>query len=167
MPSRVIIVFFFAATLFAFGQDTPQEPAPAQETPPPPRVSIASSPVGRWQTVDDVTGKPKSIVNLFEQNDKLFARIKEILDPDPNNPKQLCIHCEGELKNKPEVGLRIMWDMKPDINNQWSGGKILDPHSGKTYRCIISLEDNGKKLKVRGYLGFSLLGRTQYWNRLE
>jgi uncharacterized protein (DUF2147 family) len=62
------------------------------------------------------------------------------------------------------VGLRILWDMKKD-GDGWSGGMILDPETGKTYRCLLSLADGGMKLKVRGYLGLSVLGRTQYWHR--
>ena len=72
----------------------------------------------------------------------------------------------ADLKNKPETGLQIMWDLKKD-GDQWSGGQILDPHNGKVYRCYISLEDGGKKLKVRGYIGFAMIGRTEYWQRME
>jgi uncharacterized protein (DUF2147 family) len=49
----------------------------------------------------------------------------------------------------------------------WAGGTILDPESGKVYRCSLSLRDGGKKLAVRGYLGIALLGRTQVWERAE
>jgi uncharacterized protein (DUF2147 family) len=131
-----------------------------------PNTTTAASPAGKWQTIDDVTGKPKSIVTLWEEGGKLFGKIDEVLTTDADNPNHLCIHCEGDLKNKPEVGLRILWDMQKD-GEQWSGGKILDPHNGKVYRCTISLEDSGKKLKVRGFIGISLIGRTQYWTRIE
>jgi len=124
-----------------------------------------NSPVGKWQTIDDATGKPKSIVTIWEESGKLFAKIDEVLNADADNPNHLCIHCQGDLKDKPEVGLRILWDMKKD-GDEWSGGKILDPHNGKVYRCTISLEDSGRKLKVRGFIGISLIGRTQYWTRL-
>jgi len=125
-----------------------------------------SSPAGRWKTIDDETGKTKSIVVIREEKGKLYGTIEKVLDSDQPGPNPLCIHCEGDLKNKPENGLQIMRELKRD-GDQWSGGQILDPHNGKIYRCYISLEDGGKKLKVRGYIGFALLGRTEYWLRVE
>ena len=124
------------------------------------------SPVGRWKTIDDETGKTKSIVVIREETGKLYGMIEKVLDSDQPGPNPLCIHCEGDLKNKPENGLQIMWELKRD-GNQWSGGQILDPHNGKIYRCNLSLEDGGRKLKVRGFIGFALLGRTEYWLRME
>jgi uncharacterized protein (DUF2147 family) len=127
--------------------------------------SSRNTPVGRWKTVDDVTGKEKSIVTIWEQSGKLYGKIQKLLDPNtPDYPNPRCKECNGEQKDQPVVGLRILWDMKKD-GDGWSGGMILDPESGKTYRCLLSLADGGKKLKVRGYLGLSLLGRTQYWLR--
>jgi len=131
------------------------------------QAAAQTSPVGRWTTVDDVTGKVKSIVSIWEENGKLYAKIDEVINADPDNPGHVCLHCEGDLKNKPLVGLRILWDMAKDGSDQWSGGRILDPHNGKVYKCTLALQDGGKKLKVRGFIGFSLLGRTQYWTRKE
>ncbi len=129
-------------------------------------ANAQTSPVGRWTTVDDVTGEVKSIVAIYEENGKIFGKIDEVIKADADNPNHVCLHCDGNFKNKPLVGLRILWDMAKD-KDQWSGGRILDPHNGKIYRCNISLEDGGKKLKVRGFIGISLLGRTQYWSRKE
>ena len=123
-----------------------------------------NSPVGRWRTVDDVTGKVKSVVAIWEEKGKLFGRIQKLVDPDPHQPEPTCQECRGEEKGKPVVGLRILWDLHRD-GNAWSGGTILDPENGKTYRCLLSVVDGGMKLKVRGFIGFSLLGRTQYWLR--
>jgi uncharacterized protein (DUF2147 family) len=126
-----------------------------------------NSPVGRWQTIDDVTGKAKSIVVIGEENGKLYGKIEKLINPEnPQDPDPKCIHCTGELKGRPLIGLRILWDLKKN-GEQWSGGKILDPHNGKEYKCTVTIEDGGKKLKVRGYIGFSMLGRTQYWFRQE
>jgi uncharacterized protein (DUF2147 family) len=128
-------------------------------------ASNTSTPVGKWKTVDDRTGKVRSLVAIWEEGGKLFGKIEKLIDPDPNRPPNpLCIHCIGELKDKPVVGLRILWDLKKD-GDQWSGGKVLDPENGKSYRCIVAVEEGGKKLKVRGFIGFSLIGRTQYWTR--
>ena len=88
------------------------------------------------------------------------------IDPYPKDPDPQCDRCEGELKGKPLIGLRILWDLRKD-GDEWSGGRILDPDNGKVYKCYVALEDNGEKLKVRGFIGFSLIGRTEYWLRQE
>ncbi len=126
--------------------------------------SSMSSPVGRWRTVDDVTGKAKSIVTIWEENGKLYGRVQNLVDPDPKDPNPRCEDCTGDQKNKPVIGLRILWDLQKD-GDGWSGGTILDPANGKTYKCLLQLEDGGTKLKVRGFIGVSMLGRTQYWQR--
>jgi len=125
-----------------------------------------ASPVGRWTTIDDETKKPKSVISIYEENGKLFGKIEKLfLEPnEEQNP--VCDKCEGAWKNKPILGMVILRDLQKD-DDEWSGGKILDPGNGKTYKCKIALEDGGKKLKVRGYIGMSLLGRTQHWVRAE
>jgi uncharacterized protein (DUF2147 family) len=90
----------------------------------------------------------------------------KLIDPDPKDPDPRCDRCEGELKGKPLIGLHILWDLRKD-GDAWSGGRILDPDNGKVYKCHIAMEQDGKKLKVRGFIGLSLLGRTQYWLRQE
>jgi uncharacterized protein (DUF2147 family) len=120
--------------------------------------------VGRWKTVDGATGKAKSIVVVWEQDTRLYGKIEKLVDPDPNDPDPRCTRCEGALKDRPLVGLRILWDLKKN-GDEWSGGKILDPENGKAYRCSMAVEIGGKKLKVRGFIGLSLLGRTEYWLR--
>ncbi len=128
------------------------------------QASSAQSPIGRWLTIDDITGKAKSVVAIWEENGKLYGRVQKLLNPDPHDPNPTCDDCEGELKGKPVIGLRILWDLQKD-GDAWSGGTILDPSNGKTYKCLISIEDGGAKLKVRGFIGLSVLGRTQYWRR--
>jgi uncharacterized protein (DUF2147 family) len=125
-----------------------------------------NSPVGRWKTVDDATGKVKSLVVIWEENRKLYGKIEKLVDPDPRDPNPRCVRCDGEMRDKPLIGLRILWDFQKD-GDQWSGGKVLDPDNGKAYKCYLDVEDGGKKLKVRGFIGFSLLGRTQYWLRAD
>jgi uncharacterized protein (DUF2147 family) len=105
-----------------------------------------------------------SIVVIWEANGKLYGKIEKLVDPDPGDLNPRCTRCDGELKGRPLIGLQILWDLRKD-GDEWSGGKILDPDNGKVYKCYIALEDGGEKLKVRGYLGFSLLGRTEYWLR--
>jgi uncharacterized protein (DUF2147 family) len=117
--------------------------------------------VGNWKTIDDVTGKAKSIVSIYEDNGKIYGKVIKILTPGEEN--KVCSECEGDKKNKPIVGMVILTDLEKD-DDEWNDGEILDPNNGKTYSCYISLEGNNK-LKVRGFLGFSLLGRTQYLYR--
>jgi len=133
-----------------------------------PTVPTASqiSPVGRWLTLDDATGKATSVVSIWEEKGKLYGRIEKLIDPDPKDPDPRCDRWEGELKGKPLIGLRILWDLRKD-GAEWTGGRILDPDNGKVYKCSITVEHDGEKLKVRGFIGFSLLGRTEYWLRQE
>ncbi len=123
----------------------------------------AQSIFGKWKTIDDETGKAKSIVEIYEQNGKAYAKIITLLDEAKKG--SLCVECKGKNKNKPIEGLTIINGLKKD-GEEWNGGKILDPKTGKEYKCYISLE-SANKLKVRGYIGFSLLGRTQYWERVK
>jgi uncharacterized protein (DUF2147 family) len=123
-----------------------------------------TSPVGRWKTVDEASGKATSVVNIWQENGKLYGRIEKLLDPDPEDPHPQCVSCEGEMRDRPVIGMRILWDLQK-AGNEWSGGKVLDPNNGKEYECHLAVEDGGKKLKVRGFIGLSLLGRTQYWLR--
>jgi uncharacterized protein (DUF2147 family) len=125
-------------------------------------LSNAQSPLGTWATVDDITGKVKSHVLIFEKSKKLYASITKIMVPPAVDR---CTSCTGAKKDKPLIGLVIMEDMKKN-GDEWSGGTITDPKNGKIYKCKICLEPDDR-LKVRGYIGFSLLGRTQYWVRVK
>ncbi|MBI5481499.1 MAG: DUF2147 domain-containing protein [Deltaproteobacteria bacterium] len=124
-------------------------------------AAAPTTPVGRWKTIDDSSGKAKSIVEIYDRGGKLYGKIiKLILEPgeDPN-PK--CDKCKGDKKDKPVIGMVILEGLWRE-GDEWKGGTILDPDNGKTYRCKLKLEKG--KLKVRGYIGVSLLGRTQYWH---
>ncbi len=125
--------------------------------------AATASPVGKWTTVSDKTGKARSVVRIYQSKGVLYGKILKVYK-QPGD-QGTCINCPGKLKNKPIVGLRMMWGMKPDGRNEWSGGHILDPKPGKVYKCKMTLSPDGKTLKVRGYIGFSLLGRTQTWYR--
>ncbi|MEY4012109.1 MAG: hypothetical protein RIT22_1233 [Bacteroidota bacterium] len=119
--------------------------------------------VGKWKTIDDETGEAKSIVELFLKSGKMYAKVVEVLDVA--NKNSLCQKCSGEDKNKPILGLTIIKGLSKE-GVEYTSGEILDPKNGKLYKCAISLESKDK-LKVRGYIGFSLLGRTQYWHRVN
>lgn len=128
-------------------------------------VVAADSPVGTWRTIDDDTGKAKAIVEITEQDGALQGKVLEVLQSD-DGEHPLCKKCDGERHNQPIEGMTIVWGMTRN-GDEWSGGRILDPKSGKTYKCKMSLADDGKTLKVRGYMGVSLLGRNQQWQRME
>ena len=119
--------------------------------------------VGKWRTIDDETGKPISVVEIFERQGKIYGRVIEIIDPKGKGKS--CVNCTGEDKNKPLLGLTVIKGLTKD-GHEYNGGKILDPKHGKLYKCYISLEEKDK-LKVRGYVGISLFGRTQYWHRVK
>lgn len=122
------------------------------------------NPVGLWRTIDDKSGKEKSLVRVTESNGQLQLTIEKIFREPGEDPNPLCDKCPGEKKNKPVIGMQIGNGLKKD-GDVWSGGEILDPQNGKTYKCKVWLEDQGKKLHVRGFIGVSVLGRTQVWLR--
>ncbi|MBC5839240.1 DUF2147 domain-containing protein [Flavobacterium muglaense] len=125
--------------------------------------SQSQSITGKWKTIDDETGDAKSIIEIYEKSGKIYGKVIEILDK--NHKKDLCQNCEGEDANKPILGLTVVKGLSKD-GEEYNSGKILDPKNGKVYKCLMVLE-NTNKLKVRGYIGFSLLGRTQYWHRVK
>ena len=116
---------------------------------------------GVWITQDDETGKKKSEVLLYKNEGKLYGKILNLLLEEDKG--KLCVNCKGEKKNLAIEGMVIVEGL--ELNGKtWEEGTILDPKSGKTYSCYITFE-NDNTLKVRGYIGFSLLGRTQKWIR--
>jgi len=129
----------------------------------------ANSPIGYWKTIDDVTGKPKSILHIYETNGALYGQIVKIFPRPGYDQNELCSACKGSRHNKRIVGMVIMEGLKQSTNNlsEWSGGQILDPVNGKTYRCNIEVTDNGQQLNVRGYIGVPLFGRSQTWIKVS
>jgi uncharacterized protein (DUF2147 family) len=121
-------------------------------------------PTGFWTTIDDDCGIEKAVVEIVNYRGTLHGKIVSLMNPAVPNPK--CEKCSGKKKNKPIIGLEIIWGLTQD-GEEWSGGYILDPETGDEYRCYIEVIDGGERLKVRGYLGVALLGRTQYWQRAE
>ena len=88
--------------------------------------------------------------------------MKKLINPSIT----VCEKCTGDKKNQPIEGMTILWDMEKDDSNTWEDGVIFDPKKGKEYSCILTLKDNNT-LDVRGYVGFSLIGRTQTWYRVQ
>jgi uncharacterized protein (DUF2147 family) len=122
------------------------------------------SPAGRWVSIDDKDGKPRSVIEITDVAGALQAKVVQIYDRPGDNPGHLCKKCDGDLKDKPVLGMMIMAGLKHD-GEVWDGGTILDPDSGNTYSAKLHVIDGGQKLEVRGYLGISLFGRSQTWVR--
>ena len=126
-----------------------------------PVLAYAQEPLGHWKTVDDATGKTKSIVEIYQARDGSYAgRVAEILDTK-DGPNPACDKCRGTLHGKPIKGMVILWGLKPDGAGKWSGGTVLDPENGKTYKSKLELLDGGRKLGMSGCIAFFC--RQQVW----
>ena len=124
------------------------------------------SPVGLWKTIDDQTGKPRGLVRITEINGQYQGSVEKAFPKPGEDPNPKCEKCEGARRNQPVLGMTILWGLQRQ-GDEYQGGEILDPETGKVYRVRMKLEDNGKKLDVRGFIGFSLFGRSQTWLREE
>ncbi len=132
-----------------------------------PMIALANLPfVGMYQTIDDETNQPKSIVALYEYQDKLSGRIVGLYDADGKlsettlNPTRIADAVDGTPKF---INLDIIWNMAWDADDaEYSGGKIMDPKSGKIYSSVIWQDADKSKLQVRGKIG--PFGRTQTWH---
>jgi len=120
------------------------------------------SPVGVWKTIDDKTGKPHGVVRIYIQDGKYFGRVEQSFVPGAES--RVCSKCTDQRKNQPVIGLVIIRNMI-SRDGEYSGGDILDPDTGTVYGCKFHLEHDGTILVVRGFIGFSLLGRSQIWHR--
>lgn len=118
---------------------------------------------GKWHSTNEDTGEVDSVIEVYKKDAKAFAKVIAIKNPARKDA--VCDLCEGKNKNKPILGLNILTGLEKD-GGEWSGGKILDPRNGKVYKCYIKLVAPNK-LKIRGYIGFSLIGKTAYWQRAE
>ena len=122
-----------------------------------------TSPVGLWNTISDKDGKPTAVVEIRQVNNELSGVVRQLLVA-ADSTDSLCSKCSGARHMQRIVGMEILWHLRPD-GDHWSGGEILDPENGKTYRATMMLADGGRKLVVRGYIGLPLFGRSQTWIR--
>jgi uncharacterized protein (DUF2147 family) len=129
-------------------------------------MAQSDSPVGTWQTIDDHTGQPKALVQISQDgNGSLSGKVIKGLNAN-DKPDRRCTACTDARKDQLILGMTIINDMQKD-GDGWDNGQILDPENGKLYKCKMHLEDGGNKLVVRGYIGVSLLGRSQTWLRQQ
>lgn len=126
--------------------------------------SHSASVEGRWVTIDDRDGSRKSIVTLaVNEAGELTGTITELLRKKAKG--SLCEKCPDDFKDQPLEGLAFMWGLTREAEGEWAGGSILDPKSGKIYKAKLELNEGGNSLSVRGFIGFSLFGRSQEWER--
>lgn len=140
---RLIAIILFLAAPLTYGQ---------------------ASVLGKWKTIDDKTGETKSIVELFDQQGKVFGKIIRLFPKPGDDQDPVCDKCdEADARYKKKIiGMEILRDMSP-YGSEFVDGNILDPESGRVYRCKIWIEN--KDLKVRGYWG--PVWRTQTWKRVD
>ena len=120
-----------------------------------------ASPVGEWRTIDDQSGKPKSIIEITESNGQLTGKIVKLLE---GAAEKNCSKCEGDLQDKPLVGMKVLWGLKKE-GDEWSGGKIFNPSDGGTYTSKVKLIDGGKTLEVTGK--WMVFSKQQKWQRVQ
>ena len=127
--------------------------------------AASATPAGLWKNVDDKTGKPRSLIRISESNGEYSAVVEKGLK-EGESGERVCDKCTDERKNQKIIGMTIASGLK-EHNGVYEGGKILDPDNGKVYKCKMTLDETGSKMEVRGFIGFSLLGRSQTWLREE
>ncbi|TAN51482.1 MAG: DUF2147 domain-containing protein [Methylococcaceae bacterium] len=126
-------------------------------------AGTADSPVGLWLAVND-QGKPTGYIRITEQDGVLRGVVERGLPTDTRH--RFCTACKDQRKNQRLLGMEIISGLQRN-GDDYDGGEILEPFSGKVYNAKLTLLDGGAKLQVRGYLGVSLFGRTQVWLREE
>jgi uncharacterized protein (DUF2147 family) len=152
---RLSIAALIAASLWAVAGTAPVRAA-------------EPSAVGLWEQVDENSNKPESWFRIVEKNGVYEGvLVKAFPKPGGEDPdKWLCTKCEGAEKNAHVVGLALIKNMQRTGPLSYENGTIMDPRDGAVYRALMEVSPDGKKLTVRGFLGISLFGRSQVWNRL-
>ena len=127
------------------------------------QAQTAEACLGTWYNAEK-DGK----ILIYKQGDKVFGKLSWMKTPnDANGKPRLDDKNESEsLRNRPLMGLILLKDFTYSGENIWENGKIYDPKNGKTYSCKLTLK-NKNTLDVRGFVGFSLIGRTTTWARTE
>ena len=126
-------------------------------------TTVDAQVTGMWKSTDHIDDTERSIVWIYELNGKIYGKIEKLL---PAATITHCTGCDGDLKNKSLIGMVILSDLKRSSDDKATEGKVLDPSNGKWYSCDIELESQDK-LKVTGYIGFPMLGKTMYWKRVK
>jgi len=124
------------------------------------------SPVGLWQAVDSDTKQPTGWFLIDDHNGIFDGIIAKMFLKPGEDPNTICDKCKDDRKDHTWLGLEIIRGMKPEGENKYGDGTILDPRDGKIYKATMKVTPDGQTLVVRGYIGFEFLGQNQYWTRL-
>lgn len=125
----------------------------------------ASNPIlGNWQTIDEKTGKPSSLIYIWQKGGLYYGKVAKIYSENGQKNTDRCINCKGDRQNKPVLGLTIIEGMQLQAN-KWVNGSVLDPRNGKLYHAEMWLANNNRELHLRGYIGIPLFGKTAVWYR--
>ena len=125
------------------------------------------TPVGLWKTIDDKDGSAKSEIRIIDTAGVITGKIERILDPKAK-PDETCIECKDDRKDQPTLGMEIIRGVrKTEGKDVWEGGTIVEPSTGTIYKMKMTPIEGGKKLEMRGFVGFSFIGRTQTWIRIQ
>jgi uncharacterized protein (DUF2147 family) len=140
------LVIAFSLSHFCFSQD----------------IKTADAILGTW-----LTGEGNGMVEIYKNGEKFQGKIvwlKEPLDTVTHKPKTDINHPDKSVRDRPILGLVNLWGFRFNGKDKWENGHVYDPKNGKEYKCVISLKD-ANSLEVRGYIGISLIGRTELWKR--
>lgn len=120
--------------------------------------------IGIWNTADQ-RGK----VEIYPCDNDYCGKIVWMIEPNgpDGNPRKDIENPEPDLRNRTIQNLQILKDLEYDGDGEYEDGEIYDPESGKTYSCLMRLSEDGNSLEIRGYIGFSLIGRSEEWTRTE
>jgi uncharacterized protein (DUF2147 family) len=124
------------------------------------------SPIGLWQAVDSDTKQPTGWFLIDDHNGVFDGIIAKMFLKPGEDPNAICDKCKDDRKDHTWLGLEIIRGMKPEGDNKYGGGTILDPRDGKIYKATMKVTPDGQTLVVRGYIGFEMLGQNQFWTRL-
>lgn len=127
----------------------------------------AVSPVGLWKTIDDNTGKVRSIVRITQSNGEYKGTIEKLFRSPDQEQNPMCVKCTDARKDKPIIGMTILTGLRADGDDEFAGGQIVDPENGKVYSSKLTVDEDGRKLEMRGFIGVSLIGRSQTWVRAD
>ena len=154
MKIRSLIIVLMGMVIYPFAQISAQEVK-------------ADDILGIWLNEDK-----DAHVEIYKENGKYFGKIVWLetpIRPETGKPKLDRENEDESLRSRPVMGLLLLNDFEFDGDDEWEDGTVYDPKNGNTYKCYMEFEDEDDKdiLKVRGYIGFSLLGRTTYWTRVK
>lgn len=136
-------------------------------------ILMAVFSLGAWaQKADAILGtwanpNGQDHILIYKRGDKFFGKLDWIKFPNDENgkPKTDKNNPDPALRSRPDLGLELLKDFTFDGDNVYSGGTVYDPKNGKTYSCKMTLE--GNNLKIRGYVGISLFGRSETFTRVK